>query len=82
MDSVVSDYNPNNTDVEAARLEQFTINITTSSPAPNPSDVWEFGVDNYLGNINARPFEIVVAPIGSDGRLSTNQFRLTYRGGL
>jgi hypothetical protein len=82
VDNVVSDYNPNNTDVEAARLEQFTINITTSSPAPNPSDVWEFGVDNYLGNINARPFEIVVAPIGSDGRLSSSQFRLTYRGGL
>lgn len=80
--NVVSDYNVNHTDVEARRLEQFTINVQTASPSPAAGDAWSFGVDNYLGNIGAEPFEIVVAPIGSDGRLSTDQFNLTFLGGL
>jgi hypothetical protein len=79
---VVSEHNPNFTDVEAKRLEQFTINIQTNSPTPSAYDTWSFGVDNFLGNISAEPFEIVTAPIGSDGRLSSDQFRLTYLGGL
>lgn len=80
--NVISDYNANHTDVQASRLEQFTITLTTSSPLPSAGDIWEFGVDNFLGNINAQAFEIVVAPIGSDGRLSADQFRLSFIGGL
>lgn len=78
----VSDYNLTHTDSQAKQLRQFSISIQTTSPTPSANDVWAFGVDNYLGNINAEPFEIVVAPIGSNGRLSTSQINLAYFGGL
>ena len=44
--------------------------------------MWEFSLDDYLGNIVTQPHEIVSAPIQSDGRLDSAKIVLTYEGGI
>ena len=52
------------------------------NPTVNAGDVWEFSVDNYLGNIETAPHEIVVAPVGTTGNILTTCANLTYTGGI
>ena len=75
-------YNTNPSDTEPSQLDQFELQVTTGAATPNSGDVWEFTVDNYLGNIEAEPHEIVVAPLLANGRVDPDQFELTYSGGL
>lgn len=82
INETVSDYNLTATDVEAARYELFNIFVSTSFPTVTSSTVWRFSVDDYLGNISARPYEIVVAPTMGDGRLDPETIRITYIGGI
>ena len=82
INEVVSDYNLGATDVEASRYELFSLFVSTGVPLPTTSSVWRFSVDDYLGNINAHPYEIVVAPVMGDGRLDPSTIRLTYIGGI
>lgn len=81
-DVVASIYNSSPTEVEAKRLEQFTINITLGADLPQVGDLWAFSVDDYLGNIDAADYEIVVVPSTADGSLNTDLFNLTYVGGI
>lgn len=55
---------------------------TDAQLPPSAGDVWEFSVDEYLGNIITKPYEIVVAPTTADGRVDPNQINLTYLGGI
>lgn len=62
---------------------QFDL-LIQSDPTNYPSsgDVWEFSVDDYLGNIITEPYEIVVAPTTADGRIDPSRINLTYLGGI
>ena len=82
QNNVVSFYNADASDVEAERLEQFSILVARGGVAPTAGDIWQFSTDGYLGNIDARPYEIVVAPTGADGALLSSMFDLTFLGGI
>lgn len=79
---LISLYNENSVDNEAARFDQFRIFIDVGATTPNFQDTWAFSVDDYLGNIEAEAYEIIVAPIQNDGRVSRDQFVLTFTGGI
>jgi len=80
--NLVSIYNQSPSETEPSQEDQFKIAIDVGVVTPSYGDSWEFSVDNYLGNIETRPHEIVVAPIQNDGRLIQSQFKLTYLGGI
>jgi len=80
--SLVSFFNDNQLDTEPNQEEQFSIKIDAGTNTPALGDIWEFSVDDYLGNIESEPHEIVVSPIGNDGRLNSDQIVLTYEGGI
>ncbi len=79
---LISLYNDITDQNEAARLDQFKIIIDIGPVPPNAQDRWVFSVDDYLGNIEAEDYEIIVAPIQNDGRISQEQFVLTFTGGI
>ena len=56
--------------------------LPNANPVVSAGDIWEFSVDNYLGNIETAPHEIVVAPVGSTGRITSSCANLTYTGGI
>lgn len=62
---------------------QFDLLIQSDATVyPQSGDVWEFSVDDYLGNIITEPYEIVVAPTTNDGRIDASRINLTYLGGI
>ena len=75
-------YNFNNSATDPAQEYQFRLSINTGPVSPNGGDIWEFSVDNYLGNIETREHEILVAPLQSDGRLNSTQISLNFFGGI
>jgi len=75
-------YNSRAIDTELRQENQFDLYLEVGGILPRAGDTWEFSVDNYLGNIETKDHEIVVSPIQSDGRLNTDQFKLTYLGGI
>lgn len=79
---LISSYNDNPEENEPSQEYQFNISVSTGLVTPGAGDMWEFSVDNYLGNIEASAHEIVVAPLQNDGRLNSSQFNLTYQGGI
>lgn len=73
--------NPSNN--EAPQQTHFDITITLDpNTSPASGDVWEFSVDDYLGNIEAQAHEIVVADVDATGRLASSQINLSYVGGI
>lgn len=79
---IITFYNPNHLGNEPEQQVQFRINVTLGPVSPNQGDIWEFSVDNYIGNIETRAHEILVAPLQNDGRLNPSQFSLAYYGGI
>lgn len=79
---LIANHNPSPSDNQPSQEYQFNIAVSVGVITPNYGDTWQFSVDNYLGNIEARPHEIVVAPLQNDGRLNSSQFSLTYQGGI
>jgi hypothetical protein len=67
-------------DQEATLLFRISVDATATPPATN--NIWEFSVDSYLGNLKTEPYEILVAPTIDSGDLSTDNFSLTYTGGI
>ena len=78
----VSYFNPNASSNELREEKQFNVLISTGNIAPSFGDFWEFSTDNYLGNIETQPYEIIVSPLRNDGRLNPSQINLTYVGGI
>ena len=76
-------YYSNPVDTQAAQEVQFTINIDLHpNDQPSSGDVWEFSVDDYLGNLEAQAHEIVVATVTNSGTLDSSQINLTFVGGI
>ena len=73
-------YNPNANDTELNSVELFK--LETTNPSFTSGDVWEFSVDDYLGNIITDEHEIIIAPLSDEGRLDSDQFILSYLGGI
>jgi len=82
IEETVTRYISNPQNNQAPELVQFSITITTGATVPQQGDLWDFSLDDYLGNIDAKPHEIIVAPIGADGNLLDEQFNLSFRGGI
>ena len=78
----VSYYNTNASSDQLREEKQFGLSISVGGVAPTIGDIWEFSTDNYLGNIETKPYEIIVSPLRNDGRLEPSQFNLTYVGGI
>ena len=73
-------YNQNPSDTE---LDSFGLfKLSTTNPSFASGDIWEFSVDDYLGNIVADEHEIIITPLSNEGRLDPNQFVLSYLGGI
>jgi hypothetical protein len=68
-------------DTVAEELPQFDINILAPTP-PVASDEWGFSSDNYRGNIAIDEHELIVATILNDNTLSSDEFDLTFNGGI
>ena len=67
----------------ASQDTHFSLNLVfAANPVVSAGDIWEFSVDNYLGNIETAPHEIVVAPVDSTGRITSTCANLTYTGGI
>lgn len=76
-------YNDPSVETQASEINQFDLTIIAGGTYPPSSgDIWEFSVDDYLGNIETQSHEILVAELGADGKLDTNQINLTYSGGI
>ena len=73
-------YNPTPSDTELDTVELFK--LEASNPNFTNGDVWEFSVDDYLGNIVTGEHEIIVTPLSAEGRLEPTQFVLKYLGGI
>ena len=80
--NTVSFYNADNLSTQAEELLQFKIEITTGTALPAYGDTWQFGVDQYLGNIETQEYEIVVSPIQTSGLLNPSEINLTFVGGI
>jgi hypothetical protein len=78
----IANFNDNPSNNQPSQEDQFSISIDTGLITPLNGDTWEFSVDNYLSNIEARAHEIIVAPVQSDGRLNRDQFSMIYQGGI
>lgn len=64
------------------QYDQFEITVTVGNTSASFGDVWEFSLDDYLGNIIAQPHEIISSPIQANGRLDSTKIVLTYEGGI
>lgn len=79
---LITELNFNPSDNEPSQRDQFSLSISLGPDLPKAGNMWEFTVDDYLGNINARNHEIVVAPIDAKGRLFEDNVNLTFIGGI
>jgi hypothetical protein len=81
--NIVEFYSESNLNTEPEVLTQFVIDIEVGQThLPARGDVWEFTVDRYLDNIEAKDYEIIVSPIDNAGYLDSNYFNLTFVGGI
>ena len=78
----VSFFNDENNQTLATREVQFTLSVSTGANTPNEGDVWEFSVDNYLGNIEAKPHELIASPTQDDFTLNSAEIVLNFEGGI
>ena len=76
------DVNLYDEDQEATLLFKISVDATATATPPATNNIWEFSVDSYLGNLKTEPYEILVAPTVDSGDLSTDNFSLTYTGGI
>jgi len=69
--------------IYADQVPQFTLEVDVD-PAylPRRGDEWEFGVDNYLGNVAVKPFEVLYATILNGEQLDSLEFNLRFGGGI
>lgn len=78
----INHYPVNAPDTVAPRSPQFSLNIVTGAPLPQPGDRWEFAVDSYAGNLVLSPYEVVVPTLTVDGLMIPSELGLLYGGGI
>lgn len=80
--NIVSFFNDENTQTQATQEIQFSLSISTGINTPNENDTWDFSVDKYLGNIEAKPHELIASPIQGNETLDSTQIVLSFEGGI
>lgn len=63
-------------------VPQFSIMASTGVPTPNAGDVWTFGLDRRVGNIDTAPYEVVMPEILDETNISAAHVALRYGGGI
>jgi hypothetical protein len=63
--------------------DQFDLEITLDAVTkPNRGDIWRFGVDPIVGNINVLPYEVIRATVLAGNKLDPSQVLLAIEGGI